>query len=145
MSIREVVINSFCEHMDLSLCRISRDSNFLFSNDYVFRGISNSEYRLIPSLLRNHPIEICREKSLLRNFRKRLPEQLKYSNLDIWDIMILGQHHRLNTRLLDWSRSPLVALFFAVKNTSQNNGAVWKINIKNYQVICYKDLNRIMI
>ena len=131
MGIKEIKINSFSEFLELTLSGITRDSNFMFSNDFVFRGVSDSEYELKPSLFRSHPINVYREKSLLRNFRKRLPNHLKYSNLNIWDIMILGQHHGLYTRLLDWSRSPLVALFFTVKNKNETDGAVWKINIKN--------------
>lgn len=37
------------------------------------------------------------------------------------------QHYRLPTRLLDWSQSPLVALYFALEKPDDNDAAVWAL------------------
>ena len=38
---------------------------------------------------------------------------------------MLMQHHRVPTRLLDWSESPLAGLFFAVEEEPGADGALW--------------------
>ena len=53
-----------------------------------------------------------KEHRIIENFRRYAREELRHGETD-WHVLILGQHYRLPTRLLDWTTSPLVATFFA--------------------------------
>jgi hypothetical protein len=44
---------------------------------------------------------------------------------DEWECLALAQHYGLATRLLDWTKNPLVALFFAVTSEFDSDGAVY--------------------
>lgn len=105
-------------------------------SSYLYRGMPNTTFHLATSLSRNckdRAFDI--EKSILRNFTKYASiEDPKLIN-SVWRQLIIGQHHGLPTRLLDWTYSPLIALHFATsgENFSQmdeNDCVVWAIDIE---------------
>ena len=124
------------------LLKDCRDFRNLQGDDVVlyFRGESRSSWDLRPSVMRNNPCGLASlrlvEAEMLNDLTTRQPEsfiQLR-SAFAQW---VLAQHHGLRTRLLDITRNPLVALYYACNNDHTEDGrlhvfAVPKALIKSF-------------
>ena len=67
------------------------------------------------------------ERRILDTFGVYAREHLPLNQYSDWDVLFLGQHYRLPTRLLDWTASPYIALFFATEDSAKDDcdGIVW--------------------
>lgn len=90
-----------------------------------FRGHSNATYRLIPSLLRNQ-IASDAEHNLYHECFARA-NHLIARDSSSWERLAFFQHYGIPTRLLDWTESLAVALYFAVRSRP-DSPHLWIVN-----------------
>ena len=85
----------------------------------LYRGHGAASFALKPKVGRFVPppqsmSKTVNEKLMLELFRRQSIDRLAIADASDWELLAIAQHHGLATRLLDWTRSPLVALYFAV-------------------------------
>ena len=89
---------------DLLFEQKRNQDNGRYRSSYFYRGMPDKSFSLTTSLARN-----CGEKAsllephLLSNFVKYASIEDPSIEESVWKAMIVGQHHGLPTRLLDWT------------------------------------------
>lgn len=112
-----------------------------FPVSWVFRGQCDSTYSLVTSVQRLPPVISGEDKvetvalplleqTILARFKRQARNyDLNYvpDDNDTLGWLSLLQHHGAPSRLLDWTRSPFVACFFALE-TARKEAAIWAID-----------------
>ena len=110
--------------------------------DLIFRG-QRTDRPLLPRLARLSDEKKLKgkikniERLILNDFKRGILPLTEFKPENNWDLLALAQHHGLPTRLLDWTYSALVGLWFTVnrppsKSEKGNfeNGVVWILSTK---------------
>ncbi len=134
-----------------------------FNSPWCFRGHRKSSWHLTPTferaVFRTYPTKSGRfvgsryhridpdgnEGRILEEFQRGahlFHEQLPGKD-ELEDWLALMQHHGVPTRLLDWTHSPYVALYFAIEDErgddSVEESALWSIDMEWFEE-CAKKL-----
>ena len=108
-----------------------------WDSNYIYRGESSTEYELRSSFgreqFRNQKNDISVEIGYFTQFKNQALPYIEFKPESDLDWLALAQHHGLKTRLLDWTRNPLAAAYFAVSDTQNFKDVV--IYILNFNTV----------
>ena len=148
--IREVHVKTLEELMPLLSEQEYRPDLGRNRSPFVYRGMTNAAFRMVTSLRRNcKELQGTLEPAILKNFAKYAVIEDPSIAQSVWRQMILGQHHGLPTRLLDWTQSALVALHFAVsedelEHMEDHDCMVWRMDIRELHALLPEPYQQVM-
>lgn len=96
------------------------------TRDTLYRGHADVSWSMQPSAYRPGKKGITEREALNRWSRvaARFASPVPRNDIE-W--LVLAQHYGVPTMLLDWTESPLIALFFACYGEDHADGCVWQV------------------
>ena len=132
---KTIIIDSVCEYLNIILSEKSEKEKIKY-----FRGMSDISYECIPGIYRDNNFE--KELFIFREFKSMYLNQ--FGNKTNIELLTTMQHYGCPTRLLDYTKNPLVSLYFACLDNKYTLGRV-VIETVDRKDIKYVDSNMITI
>lgn len=146
----ETTIHNLSEFLNLLNEYKAQFSKMYRTGGFVFRGMSDISWSLLPGIFRKYPekqtstkiagasysgkIYSVNEYEILSHFRKEASGLLSHiSPKDDFTWLQYAQHYGVPTRLLDFTANPLVAMYFCCQSESETDGVVWIINTITFE------------
>lgn len=102
------------------------------NHTFFYRGHANITYQLLPSIMRQYEWKV-HENDMYNELRMNCAKDFSSCKSHL-DYLVEMQHYGLPTRLLDVTRNPLVALYFACESEEDRTGEIIIFNVKNDEI-----------
>jgi hypothetical protein len=121
--------------------QVVKEISFKTNNNVWFRGHAKSSYKNLPAIYREETWN-GKKYDFIKEFEafKRFKRESKVYRDTEFEYLQTMQHFSFPTRMLDWTKSSLIALFFAIESKQDcEDPIVWALNPNEFNRQYYDD------